>query len=228
MVLAPLVLTALGIIFLLQIITIIKINKAIAPLGEKQNKTFQTSAQKSLKKDRYTKESKKERRHPSGSKLEAKKPVSSVDKSLRDINLRLKNAERIQEKARRKMNVGDSTVSGKKSGRDGVIKSNKRRPENSRNFKSNSSSEARKFKPQAPVSSPSSKMEEVSIAPPKASPIPVAESINSSEESFGRDSKISVKRRTLDKLKESISDERPAVADDTKTPEEQKVSFGRR
>lgn len=103
--LAPLVLTALGIIFVLQLITIIsvmRIKNAISSHSH-DSKPNEPMAEKEFRRDRFQKENRKPQFTEGHQKPAQQGPVTSVDKSLRDINLRLKNAERDQEKVRQRI-----------------------------------------------------------------------------------------------------------------------------
>ena len=225
--LASVVSTALGIVFILQIIIIIQVSSLMKRVkGGKPD--FSTS--NPIKRDRSIKEGKKFKR-PQETKTQA--PVSSVDKSLRDINLRLKNAERDQEKARKKLSVPGPRGPRKKPGREGPGRSIKRRDggrknQNYRERPAASTRDKKTFDTLKPP--PSIKKEEAPQELTKPTPVPVPQSESSSEQGFGRGSKVTVKRRNLEngKNEEKSPDEKPSAVDVTEAEKEQNISFGRR
>lgn len=262
MVSAPLVLTALGIIFILQIITIIQVVRISALVKNKRERTHEQT-RKPVKKYRNARESQKPNKHQARSpQPKGKPPVTSVDKSLRDINLRLKNAERDQERARKKLGGSDSQDSGRKSGRDRDQGRNRgrdrdrdqgrdrdrdqgrnrdrdrskkpiqrRNRDSNQNFQRKPSTETAGVQPPQSALPTSSPVEEVSLDSLKTAPVsePNVNVTNSSENNFGRGTKISVKRRTLeDTPQEETSIEQSAVVNDTPASEEQEINFGRR
>lgn len=230
--LAPLVLTALGIVFIIQILIIIQIIRINALLGNLRGSKSEFSSQKSSKKDRsFRRDTKVNKKQAAESRPKTQAPVSSVEKSLRDINLRLKNAERDQERARKKLSVSDSRGSGKRSDRERGKKPIKRRgQQKGQKFQKKAPPKHQKVKTRTPVSPPPSTSEEVSLDSLKPAQLSVSDAkvINSPEENFGRGSKVIVKRRSLSNSKENGSDERPAEVNGSETSEEQKISFGRR
>ncbi len=117
--LASLVLTALGLVFLLQIVIILQIKKINTILQTRQGKRSGPTSEKYPRKDRKPRENKKTvKQQVSNTPPKKHAQISSVDKSLRDINLRLKNAERDQEKARKKLSVKEKKDSERKTGRE--------------------------------------------------------------------------------------------------------------
>jgi hypothetical protein len=224
--LASVVSTALGIVFILQIIIIIQVSSLMKRI-KSGKPDFPTA--KPFKKERNIKEGKKAKRPQ---EPEKQAPVTSVEKSLRDINLRLKNAERDQERARKKLSVPDSRGPRKKPGRDGQRRSIKRREGGRKNQNYRERPAARThdkktsdtFKPSPPIK------EETPQELIKQTPAPVSQSNSSSEQGFGRGSKVTVKRRTLENGKngEKSPDEKPSAVEVTKTEKEQDISFGRR
>lgn len=236
MVLAPLVLTAVGVIFIMQIITIIqigKITKLVRNRQERQSEPFRTSTKKHM----ASQDAKKYKKNQAGGGFQSKekKAVTSVEKSLRDINLRLKNAERDQERARKKLGGGPSRDSDRRpdKGRK-QIKRHRRDRDRDRDRKQNLQRRTPNdvSNNQTRLSQPSSQTEEVSLESLKAAPVPNQNQTpaNSGDQGFGRGSQITVKRRTLEsKTREDAPQEQPAeVTSNTSTSETQDVSFGRR
>lgn len=224
--LAPVVSTALGIVFILQIIIIIQVSSLMKRVkGGKPD--FPVS--KPFKKDHSIKEGRKDKRPQ---ETETQAPVSSVDKSLRDINLRLKNAERDQERARRKLSAHDSRGPGKKGGREGQRRSIKRRDggRKNQNFREKPAPRIHDKKPSDTFQPPPSIKEEAPQEQTKQASAPVLQNDSSPDQGFGRGSKIIVKRRTLEngKTEEKISDEKPSAIEVNETEKEQNISFGRR
>jgi len=228
--LAPLVLTALAIIFILQIFTIVQVRRISALVknsGEKTPETFKRS-DKRYRNARDRGQNRKSQK--AGTQNKGDVPVSSVEKSLRDINLRLKNAERDQERARKKL--GSNSDSDRRRG-----KGMKRIKRHSRDRKQNQrGTPSKEFQlKQKNNSSSSSPVEEVSLESLSA-PAPQEQKPNNtptSDESFGRGNRITVKRRNLEsKLKDETSEQNSAeVSTDytaTETSREQEISFGRR
>lgn len=223
---APIVSTALGIVFILQIIIIVQVSSLI-----KRFKSGETDIPTSrpVKTNRSLKEGKRDKR---SQETETQAPVSSVEKSLRDINLRLKNAERDQERARKKLSVSDSRGPRKKPGRDRQRKPIKRRESGrkNQNFRGKPASSTRDEKTSNTVQPSPSKKEEAPQDQVKQTPTPVIQSDSSSELGFGRGNKITVKRRTLEneKPEEKSPDEQPSTGEVTESEKEQNISFGRR
>jgi hypothetical protein len=91
------IIAMLAVIVVLQIVILIRIGKSALNITEKKPSSIDS---KPMRRDGGEREERKERQD---SQPRPHQPVSTVDKSLRDINLRLKNAERDQEKARSKM-----------------------------------------------------------------------------------------------------------------------------
>jgi hypothetical protein len=254
MVSTPLVLTALFLLLILQIITIIRVERIHTQVFKKQDTNVKVSAHKSSKKEFNTIEKRKDKKQLSKPRpKEQKPPVSSVDKSLRDINLRLKNAERDQEKARRRLNENTGKGSGKKNKYSKPKRNSKNRNESSRD-KRNYSREKTSSGPPATKTETSHSItsQKPLDAPPvqeKAVSVPDNGSSSASEPSFGRGNKITVKRRNLNKSTEERPEEQSVPAEEnlqntqssaTSDPlsdspqeaktdtEDQKISFGRR
>lgn len=252
MVSTPLVLTALFLLLILQIITLIRVERVNARVFQKQNTNKNVSAHKSSKKEFNTINKRKDKKQPSRQRSKEKPPVSSVDKSLRDINLRLKNAERDQEKARRRLNENNGKGSGKKSKYNKPKKNNKNRNEISRDKRNFSRDKVSSGSPvveneASPPPAPQKPLETPPIQD-KVVSVPDNGNSNVSEPSFGRGNKITVKRRTLNKPSEETPDKQPVLTEENlqttqdsviseppsdsqevKTDtEDQKISFGRR
>ncbi len=231
--LAPIVSTALGIVFILQIIIIIQVSSLMRRV-KSGKPDFPTS--KPFIKDRSIKggmkkgkEYKKAKR-PQETKIQS--PVSSVEKSLRDINLRLKNAERDQEKARKKLSVPESKGPRKKPFREGPRKPIQRREGGSKkpNIREKTSFKPRQERAPDTFQSPPPVKKEAPQDLIIQTPAPVSQSEISPEQGFGRGSKITVKRRNLEngKTEEKIPDGQPSAVDVIETETEQNISFGRR
>lgn len=236
MVSAPLVLTALGIIFFLQIITIIQVVR-ISALVKNKRERIHEQTQKPVKKYRNTRErGKPQKQQAVTPQPKGKPPVTSVEKSLRDINLRLKNAERDQEKARKKLGGSNSQDSGRKSSRDRDQGRNRgrdrdrdqggnqdrdrsKKPIQRRNQNPNQNFQRKTSTKSVDVQSPqsvlptSSAVEEVSLDSLKTAPVSNQEAkvTSPAENDFGRGAPVAVKRRTLEsEPKQEMSDEKAA------------------
>lgn len=223
---APIVTTALGVVFILQIILIIQVSSLIKRM---KGRKPEIPAAKPFRKDRSRQEGQKIKRQQT---VELKAPASSVEKSLRDINLRLKNAERDQERARKRLSTTDTRSFKKKPAKEGIKKSIKRR-EGGRekpNFREKSSFKPRQERAPDTIQSPPPVKKEAPLELKKQAPIPTSQDASSSEQSFGRGSKVTVKRRSLDeeKAEPKISGENAGAVDETEAQKEQNISFGRR
>lgn len=279
MISAPLVATAFAIVIILQIVILLQVRRISSPKKEVKEVVPQSSEQKFMRRDYPVKEDRKEKQD---SLQKPHQPVSTVEKSLRDINLRLKNAERDQENARKRMNEKDFRNSGRRShhdkgkrfqrNRDGNNNDRNRGAQERQRPGFNPQAENNPFVPRPSVADvvPQPKQEELKIQMPVPQPSvadrplqPRQEEVKiqtpvQAEELFGRGSKITVKRRSLDKPEEDtgIETEQAAersevnkpvlemdlVSDQVKTvpnettgtgeqkldSEEQKISFGRR
>lgn len=234
---APIVTTALGVVFILQIILIIQVSSLIRRM---KGRKPEIPATKPFRKDRSRQEGKKIKRQQT---VESKAPASSVEKSLRDINLRLKNAERDQERARKRLSTTDTRSFKKKPAKEGIQKSIKRREGGRKkpNFREKSSFKPRQERAPDTFQSPPPVKKEAPVELKKQAPIPAPQEVISTEPSFGRGSKVTVKRRSLDdeKAEPKISGENAGAIVENEAqkdlavvePEVQKdqdVSFGRR
>jgi hypothetical protein len=279
MISAPLVATAFAIVIILQIVILLQIRRISSSKKEVKEAVPQFSEQKVMRRDYPVKEDRKEKQD---SLQKTHQPVSTVEKSLRDINLRLKNAERDQENARKKMNEKDFRNPGRRPHHD-KGKSFQRNRDGDNHDRTRGTQERQRpgFNPQAennpPVPRPSPvdvssrpKQEELIIQMPLPRPSPpeiplqpkqeelIIQTPVQVEELFGRGSKITVKRRSLDKPEENdgieteqtaeraevnkpvsemdLESEQVKTAPDETTgtgeqkldSEEQKMSFGRR
>lgn len=103
---ATFVITA-GVIGILQVVTIFLVISFGKKLKKPGSEETNVSRQKKYKRDIFIHEKRQDKRPVEAQKPKAPvsqvQPVASVDKSLREINLRLKNAERDQERARKRM-----------------------------------------------------------------------------------------------------------------------------
>ncbi|MBD3392138.1 MAG: hypothetical protein GF418_08670 [Chitinivibrionales bacterium] len=129
---ASLVLVSIGILFVMQLVTIalvIKGNKT-APKGreEPSSRPQENRPERDRPKhrpDRFSSQRPENRQNTSDSSGQKN---SSVDKSLREINLRLRNAERDQQRARQTLDQGGQPGGGRRSDRRGRgRRGNKRR-----------------------------------------------------------------------------------------------------
>jgi len=259
MVSAPIVvLTAVAIIFILQMITMIQVRKLKKAIGGVKNEEPGFSNQKFQQKDREIIRDKRrvDRPQVQDTQIKPQTPITSVERSLRDINLRLKNAERDQERARRKM--------GKHEDRPRDNRPHGNRPHDKRTYDKRPMNDGSKQmfkrrdynekvipKPQEPVPTVPEENRPLDFVPPPVltPPVlkeeipseakqtefvdPVIEKAGSPEQGFGRGTKITVKRRALNgegAEPEKVSDEQnvSASAVNTETPGEQNISFGRK
>ena len=123
-------LVALGIVFITQIILIAQVSDL-----KKKRTIERNSGNRSNRPDHRSKDQRNKPRIQNNRKEKQSAPsskINSVDKSLRDINLRLKSAERDQEKSRQEL-IGDD--SGKTNGKNNFPKNNNRRRNNRPNNK---------------------------------------------------------------------------------------------
>ena len=222
---APIVTTALGVVFILQVILIIQVGSLIKRMKGRRPEIPSPRPFKERKKQ----EGRKTRRQQT---VESQAPASSIDKSLRDINLRLKNAERDQERARKKLSSGDTRSFKRKPDKEGHKTAIKRResgrkkqgPRDKSSFKPREEKKPDTFRSSPPIK------KEAPVDLKKQAPIPTSQDVSSPEQSFGRGSKVTVKRRSLDdeKAEQKISGESAGAADETEAQKEQNISFGRR
>lgn len=226
---ASIVFAVLAIVLIIQIIILRKMGKMSVWLEENTAKLEKLSIPTFSKKDRPPRDTKKNNKHVSGSTSKLKTPVSSVDKSLRDINLRLKNAERDQEKARRKLNGKHSAGANRKSGRDKVRRNNRSRNGSNKGtpqgIKTFAPKEDERTTSSTPTPENDKKVEKTTSA---VTPSLVPETQNkSSEVAMDSDNKFTVKRRSLNAKEEGNKENLP-LADKSEKEEEKKISFGRR
>ena len=223
---APIVTTALGVVFILQIILIIQVSSLIKRM---KGRKPEIPAAKPFRKDRSRQEGQKIKRQQT---VESKAPASSVEKSLRDINLRLKNAERDQERARKRLSTADTRSFKKKPAKEGIKKSIKRREGGRKkpNIREKTSFKPRQERAPDTFQSPPPVKKEAPQDLIIQTPAPVSQSEISPEQGFGRGSKITVERRNLEngKTEEKIPDGQPSAVDVIETETEQNISFGRR
>ncbi len=186
-----------------------------ARVKQKWSNEMQRFKQKPLASDHKPQSNFKNMKQFSGSNSQTKRPITTIDKSLRDINIRLKNAERDQEYTRKKLYKGNSKVSRKKQDREKQRRSIKSRQENSkgnrRNFKNKSSESVPRFRDGAPAPKDSLRGKEVSNASEKSVPVNGGKDTGNFEEDFGRGHKITLKRRSLNDEKNISENNTPAV-----------------
>lgn len=223
MVLAPLVVTALVVIIFLQVITIVKINMVAAKFDQKSDDRKQvlgpTAPKQEKRRDnRENRDKRKNKRNDNNAQTQKQNSVtSSVDRSLRDINLRLKNAERDQEKMRKKLNDGDSKNSKKNTDKERSNRHLKRRSFNNHNNHNNHSADNNNKKNEtssAAVNVPQSislPIKENSMLATenekKANTGPHNNDHENRDDNFGRNNKIVVKRRMLNDADENGNNE---------------------
>ncbi|MFP4162616.1 MAG: hypothetical protein ACLFQB_10650 [Chitinispirillaceae bacterium] len=253
---AALVLTALAIVVILQIITI-----ALVLSNKKKNRTNTKNVQpmkssgnpRNDKRDnnrRHNKKSHQDNRSRSHQHKESSSSIDPVEKSLRDINLKLKNAEKDQENVRRKIqdtsdsgNSGSNNRNDRRSNRKNHNRRDNRRNNNDRRNRDSSRSNY-KNSDGAPEKNDSNKNRTPEKAPEPSvpetkpnTPELVPNDLGVSEENLQHGRKFNVKRR---QLKESASDQgaesvEDVISKDDKIevefdarPEESEIKFGRR
>ncbi|MFP4014348.1 MAG: hypothetical protein ACLFVQ_09710 [Chitinispirillaceae bacterium] len=250
---AALVLTASTIVVILQIITIALVlsNKKQNRRNTKENRPNTHSGHQRAEKRDNRRNSRKpnqdNRSRPNQQKESAS--IDPVEKSLRDINLKLKNAERDQEHARRKMQENPSDNGEKRNDRNdrrGNRRNNNRRDrKNNNQDRRNRDSRSNGNTPEASEKPSDFRVKnEVSpkVAEPAANAKPdtpelIPNDLGVSEENLQHGRKFAVKRRQLseensNKGSESIED---VISKDDKIevefdsrPVESEIKFGRR
>ena len=227
--LALVLIPALLIILIIQIKTLGRVRNLAELIQNMQSKKSQGLLNRSSKKDRRANDSRKSKKQNSRTSSQTQKPVTSVDKSLRDINLRLKNAERDQEKARKNLNKNQISASQKKSNRDFAKKNGKRRNDSKYDSQKKSPSDSLKSDLMTNKSPSSSEKPGTIASVSKEQPLKQrgneADLIKANTEQEG---KIIVKRRFLSTQKEDISPEKAINNDNSDIQMENKISFGRR
>ena len=228
---ASIVLTTLSIITIIfQIVIVIKLNYLKNRIDKKAKEmpVIQNTYNQHNRKDINNSNERKDRRPPIQNKPQSTQNVT-VEKSLRDINLKLKNAERDQDKARKRMNPhsnNDSQKNQKRGNRDQDSKRQMKRfyDHNNNNAQNNGSQQKTdRFSPENETNANPPYVQAVekntSINEPiqnTAVPIEVKNEVestilhdeqltsseNQNESSYGRGSKITVRRRSLQQGKE--------------------------
>lgn len=236
----------LAVVFLLQIIILVKLNKVgatVAQLKERKSsrqddrsaKGFNNKRGKdSIRKGNSTTSKRKSNKNTQNENTPS---VSSVDKSLRDINLKLKNAEKDQEKARKKISEGngpnkrnnhDSSKVKKNDDNGNSKKSNRNNDTRRSNRPNNNSSDNNKAEPKT---DPVSTVKSEPTTPPPAKEEPVSVEKKSTPE-FGRGKPATLKRRSLEDS-DSATNETSSAQDNSsennlENNSTQAISFGRR
>lgn len=253
---AALVLTALAIVVILQIITIALVlsNKKQNRRNTKESRPVNNPGhQRAEKRDnrRNSRRPNQDNRSRSNQQKESAS-IDPVEKSLRDINLKLKNAEKDQENARRKMQENSSDSNERRNDRNdrrgNRRNNNNRRDRNKNNHQDRRSRDSRSNGNTSEASEKPADFNKVR----NEAPVNVAEPVNEkkpdtpelvphdlgvSEENLHHGRKFAVKRRQLsdsaeDKGSESIDDvitkdDKIEVEFDSR-PAESEIKFGRR
>lgn len=221
------------IILIIQIKTLGRIKKLAELIQNMQTRTSQVSPNRSLKNDRRTNDHRRIKKQNTGvssqSKSKSPIPVNSVDKSLRDINLRLKNAERDQEKARQNLNKNQGSAHHKKSNRDFMKKNIKRRND----FKHDSQKKSLSDSPESDlIKNKSTSSPELLVATSSVSKENKLKQrdneVDLVKANTEQESKIIVKRRHLGTQKDDIPSEQTMNNDKSDIQMENKIRFGRR
>lgn len=207
---------ALGFLVITQLVVLVKVFRISKKIEKrKHNKASQKVQRRddnrNDKRNRNDKNSnnrnraqgKGQKRNQSQGKSQKQKPqqrqVSAVDKSLREINLRLKDAEKAQEKTREELENSDSSENKKGESRPGKIK---RRSDNIKKDVQENSGESR------------IKRRNLNEKPEVAAPAEKSASV--------------VEEKTVETSKVKLKPAEPVVEQESETIQEETVTFGRR
>jgi hypothetical protein len=224
--LAPYVLTSIGIVFIMQIVTIILIVKALSSAGKRQDTSPSFSQQKN-RKDKGMHNRKSQSRPAASGGQQQGASATSVDKSLREINLRLRNAERDQERARKTAQhaapvQGDSRRDRRKGRHSDKRRQNRNNwPNRDRDQRRDENRPSENRPPQnrrpenrqpenRPPQTPPAEKKSAEIPKPEPIEAQAPAAVEPQQESLEHGRKVTVKRRVL-KAEENEDAQQPAA-----------------
>jgi hypothetical protein len=255
--------TALAVLIILQIATLYMVARSIKLLNTVVENLQQRNARRSERKPRERRDNRRSRNRPQqdSNKKSAQSEKSApsapkfegVDKSLREINLRLKSAERDQEKARKQVTDGNGQQGRRRKNRSNRRRDDRRQQNDQpvENARNESRAPTATEHENAPVKGPENKPEprrEKQHAEEKvetatktvATETRVEEAARDENDNLEHGRRFSVKRRALkvdEESSEGASSDQQSNGDQQSAPEQgefssqrdsEEVSYGRR